>query len=355
MDDFFEIDFLDVGSEKSGDAITVRYQIDGKTFIHVVDGGYIDDGKKIKAHINKYYGNPTHINHVVLTHQDRDHAGGLRTILEDFSVGTLWMHRPWLHAGTLIKKFSHYKNVENLSKRLKEIYSNAATLEKIALEKEIEIKEPFQGNYIGCFQVLSPTLEHYYEMILKSDKTPNVKGSENCFHGVFSMLKEGVKYIKALWGQETFPETGTSEENEMSVIQFAELNNKTILLTGDAGRISLDKAYSYYSKSIGVSLPYIDYFQVPHHGSRHNLNSALLDKWLGKKENTQTQPFFTAVISASENDDNHPRKVVVRSLIHRGAKVLATKGSNLRLQVNAPYREDYYPAIPLTYPDSEET
>ena len=90
-------------------------------------------------------------------------------------------------------------------------------------------------------------------MILKSDKTPDVKGSENCFHGVFSMLKEGVEYIKALWGQETFPETGTSEENEMSVIQFAELNNKTILLTVDAGRISLDKAYSY-SKSIGISL-----------------------------------------------------------------------------------------------------
>lgn len=354
MDDFFEIDFLDVGSEKSGDAITVRYQIDGKSFIHVVDGGYIDDGKKIKAHINKYYGNPTHINHVVLTHQDRDHAGGLRTILEDFSVGTLWMHRPWLHAGTLIKKFSHYKNVENLSKKLKEIYSNAVALEEIAKDQNITIKEPFQGNYIGCFQVLSPTLEHYYEMILKSDKTPNVKGTENCSYDVFSMLNKGVKYIKALWGQETFPETGTSEENEMSIIQFAKVNNKKILLTGDAGRISLNEAYSY-SKSIGISLTGIDYFQVPHHGSRHNLNSALLDKWLGKKKNKQTQPSFTAIISASKNDDNHPRNVVVRSLIHRGADVLVTKGRNLQLQVNAPYREDYYPATPLAYPNSEET
>ena len=353
MNDFFEIDFLDVESINGGDAITARYQINGETFIHIIDGGYIDDGKKIKDHINKYYGNPTHINHVVLTHQDRDHAGGLRTILEDFSVGTLWMHRPWLHAKELIKDFSRYKNVENLSKRLKEIYSNAATLEEIALEKKIEIKEPFQGDSIGCFQVLSPTLKHYYEMILKSDKTPDIKESANCFHNVSSIFKKGVEYIKAFWGQETFPETGTSEENEMSVIQFAELNNKKILLTGDAGRISLDKAYSY-SKSIDISLPCIDYFQVPHHGSRHNLNSALLDKWLGKKKNTQTQPSFTAVISASKNDDNHPRNVVVRSLIHRGANVLATKGSNLRLQVNAPYRKDYYPATPLEYPDSEE-
>lgn len=40
MSDFFEIDFLDVESKKSGDAIAMRYRINGITTIHVTDGGY---------------------------------------------------------------------------------------------------------------------------------------------------------------------------------------------------------------------------------------------------------------------------------------------------------------------------
>lgn len=38
MNDFFEIDFLEVGTARSGDAITIRYQIDGVTMVQVVDG-----------------------------------------------------------------------------------------------------------------------------------------------------------------------------------------------------------------------------------------------------------------------------------------------------------------------------
>ena len=40
MNDFFEIDFLDVEAAKSGDAITIRYCKNGVQSIHVVDGGF---------------------------------------------------------------------------------------------------------------------------------------------------------------------------------------------------------------------------------------------------------------------------------------------------------------------------
>ena len=40
MTDFFEIDFLNVESKKSGDAIPLRYSIDGATRINVTDGGF---------------------------------------------------------------------------------------------------------------------------------------------------------------------------------------------------------------------------------------------------------------------------------------------------------------------------
>jgi len=39
MTDFFEIDFLDVESKKSGDAVPMRYSINGIQRIHIRDGG----------------------------------------------------------------------------------------------------------------------------------------------------------------------------------------------------------------------------------------------------------------------------------------------------------------------------
>ena len=47
MDDYFEIDFLDVEAKKSGDAICIRYRRNGSTFIHVVDGGYQQSGEMV--------------------------------------------------------------------------------------------------------------------------------------------------------------------------------------------------------------------------------------------------------------------------------------------------------------------
>jgi len=38
MADFIEIDFLGVETDRSGDAITIRYSVNGITRIHVVDG-----------------------------------------------------------------------------------------------------------------------------------------------------------------------------------------------------------------------------------------------------------------------------------------------------------------------------
>lgn len=95
MTDFYEIDFWDVESDKSGDAISMRYSIGGKIYVHVVDGGYQSTGESLVQNIQKYYGGVKKIDHVVATHNDGDHAGGLRPILENFEIGTLWLLRPW--------------------------------------------------------------------------------------------------------------------------------------------------------------------------------------------------------------------------------------------------------------------
>jgi hypothetical protein len=40
MADFYEIDFVPVHTAKSGDAIAIRYELGGQTYVHVVDGGF---------------------------------------------------------------------------------------------------------------------------------------------------------------------------------------------------------------------------------------------------------------------------------------------------------------------------
>jgi hypothetical protein len=70
----------------------------------------------------------------------------------------------------------------------------------------------------------------------------------------------------------------------------------------------------------------------------------------------QGQETFTAIVSAARDDEDHPRKVVIRAFKHRGAKISSTgDGSGTtRTSQNAPERPGGVPAKPLDYPDEME-
>ncbi len=356
MSNFFEIDFLDVESGKSGDAIAIRYRLGDVTRIHVVDGGFQKTGDKVVEHIKTYYGAPKFIHSVVASHPDGDHAGGLRKVLEEFEVGELWMLRPWLYASELIDRFSRFKSVENLIKRLKEIYPNIAILEEIAEDKNITIHAPFQGKRIGNFTVMAPSKSRYLDLVVESEKTPESAKQEKGSTFVEKFSEKAAALIKAVWGEESFSQEETSAENNMSVIQYASLCNQSVLLTADAGRDALLEA-AEYAPDISLKLPGIDKFQVPHHGSRRNVSTEVLDRWLGKRLSSQPEKGkekFTAIISASEKDKEHPRKSVIRGVIHRGAKVITTEGKNICTGYNSPDRDGWVVCEPVPYPEEQE-
>jgi len=365
VSDFFEVDFLDVESPKSGDAIALRYEKNGVTYIHVVDGGFQSSGDKIIEHVNRYYGNPVYIDHVVVTHPDQDHAGGVQTVLERFNIGELWILRPWMYADELIDRFARFTSVENLRTRLKQLYPRLAALEQIAIKKKITIREPFQGATIGVFTVLAPTKARYLDLIVASERTPESveeadRGAIQELAGLFQVAAKKtaalIAAVRAAWGEEIFSPEETSAENEMSVVQYANLCGKRILLTADAGRTALSEAADF-APFVGLQLPGIDRFQVPHHGSRRNLSTELLDRWLGQRLPSRAitgQEAFTALISSPKEDEAHPRKAVVRALMHRGATVVATEGIDIRTSFNAPPREGWVSVPPLEYPQEQE-
>ena len=356
MDDFIELDFLGVDTDRSGDAITVRYSVNGKTSVHVVDGGYIDTGTKIVEHIKKHY-NTTHIDNVVLTHSDQDHANGLRVVLEQCTVGTLWMNRPWLYADELIDRFGTYNSVDALRRKLRNIYAAPAALEDIALKRGIPIASPLQGADIGSWTVLAPTRSRYLDLIVESNKTPEPADEgflAQTMEGIAMVAKSVVALAKAAWGHEYFPAEGTSSENEMSVVQYAFVNNKRLMLTGDVGRDGLNEAADY-APAAGLTLPGVWVFQVPHHGGRHNVNTEVLDRWLGKRMSQPPETTkWNAICSAAKKDEHHPKNSVTRAMLHRGAHFSTTEDYAIVHIGSGIKRENMTPIPQAPYPEEQE-
>ncbi|MGS1050405.1 ComEC/Rec2 family competence protein [Burkholderia glumae] len=355
MADYYELDFLAVETSKSGDAITLRYSIDGVVGIHVVDGGYLETGDQVVEHIKTHYG-ATHIDHVVLTHPDQDHANGLRKVLAECTVGTLWINRPWLYAEQILSRFETYNSAEALRRKLRSVYSATAELEELAIEKGIPIQAPLQGAQIGPFTVLAPTLGRYLDLVVTSEKTPEQVDEGVLAHildGMMKAAKSVANFVKSAWGDEYFPTDGTSNENEMSVVQFAEIKGKRILLTGDAGRDALNEAANY-APNVGLALPGINVFQVPHHGGRHNVSTDVLDRWLGQRlESHPEKTSWSAVCSSAKADEDHPRKSVIRAMLHRGGWFGATEGRSICVS-NGITREGWTSIPQVAYPEEQE-
>ena len=358
MPDFFEIDFLDVETKKSGDAIPLRYEVNGQRYIHLVDGGYRAVSEKIIRHVQTHYDDKP-FNHVVLTHPDGDHAAGLYDVLETCNVGALWMLRPWQYANELIPRFETYNSVDRLESRLRAVYPTIARLEEIALERGIPIFEPFQGQRIGAFTVLAPSKQRYLDLIVKSERTPEAVEEDEPVDVITRLLQAGaraVAYVRGAWGHEVFSPEETSAENEMSVIQYAAIAGQTIVLTGDAGRGALTEAADF-APYVGLQLPGVSRFQVPHHGSRRNVSTELLDRWLGprlEQKPFEGQELFTAICSSAKEDKDHPRKSVERAFVHRGARFLATEGVDICTFKDSPPRQGWVRIAPRPYPEDFE-
>lgn len=131
------------------------------------------------------------------------------------------------------------------------------------------------------------------------------------------------------------------------------MNGQQIMLTGDAGREALQEVIDY-APTAGIVLPGINYFQVPHHGGRHNVSTALLDKLLGERlAVTPEKTTWNAICSSAKADEDHPRKSVVRAMIHRGGHFAATEGRTVR--IGRGIERPNWTAIPQTdYPHEQE-
>lgn len=322
----YEIDFLPVGNSY-GDAIVIRYGDETNGYwLHVVDGGRVDTGDTIIEHIEKFY-RGYHINHMVLTHADNDHACGLVRVLERFEVKNLWMNRPWLYAKETLQHFHGNYTEAGLIAEMKERHPYLVDLELVATKRGIPIHEVFQGSQIGKFTVLAPAKKRYIDLIPDFEKTPTSykEDMNEAKAGLFkSVIAAAKKWLDEKWDVETLsdnPQPPTSASNESCVVQYASLDDRAVLLTADVGPVGLNEAADY-AISLGVIQPKL--VQMPHHGSRHNVTPAVLDRWLGPRK-TQGEVVGQAICSIGADKPDYPRGQVKNAFIRRGYQVSATR------------------------------
>lgn len=343
----YEIDFIPVGEgKKNGDAIAMRITKNGKTEIYVIDGGIQASGKALVQHIRKYYG-AKRVDYLISTHPDMDHISGLKVVLEELEVGELWMHKPWDHASKIINDIVDGRvTQQSLSKRIEGFVKTAKEVAELAAEKGIQIREPFQGEQIGCFRVLSPSKEWYRELLKDFDKMPPSKATPVLENQTFASSTD-TAYED--WNTETLKEDGeTSARNESSVVLRGILpDGHRVLLTGDAGIQALTKAYKY-ACSRKYNLQRCRFIQMPHHGSRRNVSPHLLDMLLGPILPEGSPAEKISFVNTSKGAPDHPKKSVVNAFIRRGVKVIATKGKKICSRSGYPRRSGWGSASPLS-------
>jgi beta-lactamase superfamily II metal-dependent hydrolase len=357
----YEIDFLAVGKEKSGDAILVRYgNLHGgraEQKIVLVDAGYPETGKAVVEHLKTYYGT-AEIDLVISTHPDQDHVGGLETVLTECTVRQLWMHQPWKHTKDIAEMFVHGRVTdESVKNSLRKSLDEAHDLEALANKRGIPIIEPFTGTNFDnkSVYVLGPTQEFYEGLLPAFRCTTETRQDGSLLKGLLAGAAAFVKTLAEGLDIETLgtPSEDTTAENNSSAILLFQFGDKSALFTADAGLPALTPALQIL-KAAKYDMSKIGFVQVPHHGSARNVSADFLDGLLGPKQ-AQESTTRTAFVSVAKPDDSkHPSKKVTNAFRRRGAPVHVTAGE-AKCHFNGSPTRGWGPSTPLPlYPEVEE-
>jgi beta-lactamase superfamily II metal-dependent hydrolase len=367
----FEIEFLPVGeASKAGDAIVLRYEASPGYFcLMVIDGGNVDSGKEVVSHIHKHYGDKAIVVDAVLTHCDADHACGFREVLQELDVRNVWMHLPWLAAPGSLSYFADKSlTAESLAKKLRAEYDLIDEIYGVAVERGMKVFQPFAGQKIGPFTVLSPGKSIYELLLPQFDRTP--EADQTALEavglwigkppGFFAKLADlglakAEKWVKETWENERLKDGGeTSATNESSVVLYGDFGpSHRVLLTGDAGHWALALS-AYQAEKSGLPMQQFSFVQIPHHGSRSNVGPTILNRIVGPILPKGSGPKFSAYVSAPKDDDAHPRKMVLNAFIRRGGSVVATQGQSKCHTIGYPFKPGYIHVTSMPFSDQVE-
>ena len=317
MNHGFEIFFLYLGN---ADSILVRYYNQGVKTIILIDGGC----KKHAPVVRKFLRDrgETLIHHLVCSHYHEDHAAGLIELVQDTS---LTIGKAWVHTGTLafdrVDRTRH-QTFANLLRRIQASKETQNELVSTLRRRGILIEEPFAAPqaWIGPLLIVSPTKEFYNAQLelIRQDAIANALNQRYQKRDLQAMMEAA--FGSASQAEEDDGELGgepTSPENEIStVLLFPWTGTDSItrhfLLTADAGTAALTDLKNRSEQANGI-LKSLRWMQIPHHGSRRNMDINLID-------------YFKPVTSfvSAEGSKKHPSVKLVNAIKERNGTVYST-------------------------------
>ena len=158
-----------------------------------------------------------------------------------------------------------------------------------------------------------------------------------------------LKCFFANWGEDKITDdVNTSAKNNSSATTQLIIDGRRLIFTGDAGIEALE--HVAYQLEGCVDPAEISFIQIPHHGSRRNVGPSVLNRIIGEPVEEGISRGITAIVScAKKSEPKHPRKSVLNAFTHRGAKVLATRGTGICHFNNAPDRSGWSSLNPEPY------
>ncbi len=314
-----QIDMLPVGDS---DAFLLEVEVDGARQVILIDGGRNwEDGERILRHLRTYYGG--HVDHLVLSHIDHAHASGLVYVVEKLGregIGQAWVHDLSAHGvpseraierAARLAEGARSAAVRSVAQHLRASVEAGRELIEALGARGIPTAEPFadRNDRIGPLQVLGPT-EGFLEECVHF--FGSVEMMDHMVEQAVSFRRGRTAPVKAASPDEILNEAIDDPETtrQASLIALLTYDGDPYLFPGDAGRRGLRKVQRT------DALRELHWLKVPGHGSKHNLDSRLLDLF---------SPAL-AYISASGIGIN-PHPALVSALKDRGAVVYTTAGS----------------------------
>ena len=291
----YEIDMLDV---KSADAFLIHFWDKNTNYEYVVliDGGNYQDGTRIANFIRKHYGRNKNIDLVICSHCDKDHFGGITYLLEqqrdngkdNMNIGQIWINDPAKHVPNGEIKWSQKMSYSTKLVKARSVYDLGEhdnlldIIESLQQQKKISWFEPFSNPHTfgqisecadGLFKIIGPTVEYYTSLVpdFRNDlqrKNGGYDSDES--EEQLAELKDEKIFSKTLENAEDDP----SSHNKSSVIVLFQPNkSRKFLFMGDACRDSIN----HIPKHLISNIRDIYWLKVPHHGSKHNLDSDIIN------------------------------------------------------------------------------
>lgn len=357
----YEIDFIGVPDDKQdSQAVCLRFKNGGGQYTTIVyDAGFTSGGEEMCAHLKRYYSNGDRpcIDYLFCSHSHDDHIGGVVHLIENCDVRRIFFNAPWDCIDELYNRITDRRKTRtSLDRLLREKYSGLDSIEKLANDRGIPLFNSFVESIEvpDVVSVLSPTKDFYIEQTCRENadifQVPE-KSESDSRAMMLSKVRED-------WDMELLREdVSTSAENETSLILDFDFENERVLMTGDAGPLALTKAIENSESMLASDIKEVAVYQIPHHGSRHNVTPSILNRLVGpilEKESAVMQTKKVAFACTASTSD-HPKEMVTNAFIRRGCAVYATNGSTIRhYHGNMPSRTGWTPVRKVDFADYVE-